>query len=189
MNVVMARKGETMPESKSLELWENTKGTSEHIDLLKERKEYLNRAFCLLAHDMLSLSLYLKGEQVVVENCKFSIRLQVSTMLGVTFHFKGNKSKPGDVDWRSLVSDIRSGNVESALKDVVGKKGFRHPRRIGGFTIDKAGELVNNDLPMECLPLIPAARLLVAEELKKQKESVADDIEYLKLICDENVEG
>lgn len=156
---------------------------AKHLELIGERKERSQSLMVSLAEQMFVLSLYLEEKTVIVQNCKFGVKLTVGDDLGVQIFTLGTNAET--IDWKDLISDLvqsRSiSSMTSAGRERKQRKRKNDNRIIGGYNVNgNNGELLRNNVPQKYVSLIPTAKMLVEDELAQQKEAIKSELEYLR---------
>jgi len=151
-----------------------------HLDTIKERERLLETEMCKLTQEMLALSLYNQKSTVTLENCKLTLRLSVHDQLSVWLELK-ETGKDRYTTWKELLGENWKELLSRGRKELVDelRKG-KGPVKVACFTFTKDWKLADRDFPIYFLRLLPAARILVNEELEKLQAEAQDDIEYLR---------
>lgn len=153
-----------------------------HIKILSKRKELKEAQMVGLAKELFILSAYKSDKHILVENCKFSVGLDIGNDFGeelvskaalsITLYLKKTTKKDKDkTTWRNLVPQW----LEKSI--VVSKD---NNKVVATFSIDKHWNVTQKDMSNKFLKLLPTGRLLVREELSIQESEALADIAYLE---------
>lgn len=140
-----------------------------HFEAIAKRKQLSEAEMVSLAQELCVLATYKQQQNVVVENCSFSVGLLVGDdALSVTFYLKQVKGKDKKkITWRQFVSKSL---IAAAPSDTA----------IAHFTVNSAWEIVTKELRADALRLLTPARILVREQLGVSEIEALDDIEYFE---------
>lgn len=163
-----------------------------HGDVIQKRKNLISKQMIGLAKELLTITLYTQNESVLVENCRFSVGMQMSGQaMQVNLYLKKVKrSDKGKFTWKDIIGDIAHSvksktDLPITLKTLTSKA---QESSIANFTVDDEWKVSTKDFGLPFIKLLPSARLLVNEELNNLEGDALTDIAYLESIDELNEE-
>ncbi|MHA2313542.1 MAG: hypothetical protein ACXADF_18865 [Candidatus Thorarchaeota archaeon] len=174
------------------------KHLQKHIQAILKRKETVDAEIFKLGQELGSLAMYLGERTIIVENCKFAVELVKSDNYHLRIYLKNVNKDDGDkLTWQDIISEVGSepgilGTKLSKIKhNWLGRlvKGLLEPNirqekippALLSVILDRNFRLCDGSyIPNSMIRLLPAARMLVKEQLSLMYDAAQDDIEYIQ---------